>query len=144
MNKGFGKGLILIILVSHAGQSQSATSVFRCVDEAGKVEFRQGHCPSGSEQALQIETPKIGWIKPRARLVPDKNKKVEPGGSAGKENRQSTGEPANRLRCWEGRQRLKRIRWQRRKGYDPATGEEMRREQRQENAFQREFCREYR
>ncbi len=141
MNEGFGKGLILLILVSYAGQSQAATRVFRCVDEAGKVEFRQGQCPSGREQVLRIETPKIGWIKPRTKSASDKNKKVEPVGRAGKENRQSAGDSTDRLRCWEGRQRLKRIQWQRRKGYDPATGEEMRRERREEEAFQREFCR---
>ncbi len=143
MNEAFGKGLILMILISGAGHSLAATNVFRCVDEAGKVEFRQSQCPSGREQALQIETPNIGWIKPRTKSAADDNKKVKPTGRAGKKDLQSVGEPANRLRCWEGRQRLKRIQWQRRKGYDPATGEEMRRERRQEKAFQREFCREH-
>jgi len=141
MNEGFGKGLILVVLVSHADHSQAATSVFRCVDEAGKIEFRQGHCPSGREQALLIETPKTGWIKPRTKSASDKNKKAEPAGRAEKKNLRSAEEPADRLRCWEGRQRLKRIQWQRRKGYDPAEGEEMRRERREEKAFQREFCR---
>ena len=141
MNEAFSKGLIFIILVSYAGQSQSAASVFRCVDEAGKVEFRQGRCPSGREQALRIETPKIGWIKPRTRPASDENRKSEPVGSTEKEKRRSAGESKDRLRCWEGRQKLKRIQWQRRKGYDPAAGEAMRREKRQEAAFQREFCR---
>jgi len=63
MNGNFGKGLILLILVGHSGQSHAATQVFRCVDEAGKVEFRQGHCPAGEEQALSIESPRVGWIR---------------------------------------------------------------------------------
>ena len=142
MSERIDKGLILLILVCHAGQSQAATRVFRCVDEAGNVEFRQGHCPSGREQALRIETPKIGWIKPPTKSAQERKNKAVPAASAEQDKRRSEGGFAGPQRCWEGRQALKRIQWQRRKGYDPAAGEEMRREQRREAAFQREFCRE--
>lgn len=146
MKEGFRKWFLVFFLTAHTGAGGShlkaATRVFRCVDEAGNVEFRQGHCPAGEEQALSIESPRVGWIKPRSGVVSDKNRKVKPAGRAGKQNLQSTGEAADLRRCWEGRQKLKRIQWRRRKGYDLAEGEEMRRERRQEEAFQREFCRE--
>jgi len=147
MNEGFKKGLLVLFLTTQMGMGgghlKAATRVYRCVDEAGNIEFRQGHCPAGEEQALSIESPKVGWIKPRSGAVSDKNHKAKPAGRAGEQSLQRAGEPADRRRCWEGRQRLKRIQWRRRKGYDLAEGEEMRQERRQEEAFQRAFCREH-
>jgi len=146
MRKGFRKLFPVFFLTAQTGAGgshlEAATRVFRCVDEAGKVEFRQGRCPAGEEQALSIESPRVGWIKPPSGAVSDKNRKAKPAGPAGIQDPQSTGETAGRRRCWEGRQQLKRIQWRRRKGYDLAEGEEMRQERRQEEAFQREFCRE--
>jgi hypothetical protein len=146
MRKGYRKLFLVFFLTAKMGAGgshlEAATRVFRCVDEAGKVEFRQGRCAAGEEQALSIESPRVGWIKPRSGAVSDNNRKAKPAGPAGKQDLQSTGEAADRRRCWEGRQQLKRIQWRRRKGYDFAEGEEMRQERRQEEAFQREFCRE--
>lgn len=148
MKEGFRKGFLVFFLTTQAGAGaghlEAAARVYRCVDEAGNIEFRQGHCPAGEEQVLSIESPKIGWIKPRSVSVPDKNSEPEPVGVGEKKGLRSGGESADRIRCWEGRQQLKRIQWQRRKGYNVAEGEQMRRERRREEAFQREFCREHR
>ena len=148
MKEGFRKCFLVFFLTAQMGAGGShlkaGTRVFRCVDEAGKVEFRQGHCPVGEGQALTIESPRVGWIKPQNGTVSDRNHKAKPAGRAGEQNLQRTGEATDRRRCWEGRQKLKRIQWRRRKGYDLSEGEEMRQERRQEEAFQREFCREQR
>ena len=148
MNEDFKKGLLVLFLSTQMGVGghhlKAAARVFRCVDEAGNVEFRQGHCPAGEEQVLRIESPEVGWIKPRTAPASDSNRKAKTVGRGGKQKLWNAGEPTNRLRCWEGQQQLKRIQWQRRKGYNLAEGEELRRERRQEEAFQREFCREHR
>ncbi|MCP3867264.1 MAG: hypothetical protein GY703_04040 [Gammaproteobacteria bacterium] len=141
MKRKFGSRLWLFLAIAQAGVSvQAGTQVFRCIDSAGRVEFRQGHCPKGPEQSLTVVAPLVGWIKPSGAS----------GSSQSSERQQApTGEalaerpvenPGIQRRCWEGQQTLQRIRWQRRKGYSPSEGELLRQQQREETAFQRTFC----
>lgn len=121
------------------GEALVATSVFRCVDAAGQIEFRQTQCDAGGGQRLQVETPKIGWLKSKALpTAPPLEAEQEILDEA------SVDSPVGQVdeqRCWQAQQRLQRIQWQLRKGYQRAQGERLRRQRREQQAFLGRFCR---
>lgn len=127
------------VLMLGAAQDTDADSVFRCVDANGHTEFRQTQCETGSGRRLQVEVPRIGWLKPKTKRAP------APRSSAEQAAEQETADGSlpvagGERRCWQAEQRLEAIQWRLRKGYRRAEGERLRQQRRQQQAFVSRFC----
>jgi hypothetical protein len=74
----------LIALVLSLPPAATASSVFRCVDAAGKITFSQRGCPIDQQQALQqADNPTPGNGKPVPMATPAK----KTGGTAAKQRK---------------------------------------------------------
>ncbi len=113
--------------------------IFRCVDDAGRVEFRQTPCQPGKGESVVVNPQTVPWAKvesSRASKAGASGKRVRPKRSSGT----GSGEVSEK-QCWKKSQQLEKVQWQLRKGYKPSRGEKLRQRRRELEAFQRKFCR---
>lgn len=129
-----------IALLPCTAGSAAAGSIYRCVDAAGHTEFRQTGCESGSGRQLLVKTPKIGWLKPKPLSSAARPSGREEANEAVPQP-ETSAVSADQRRCWKVRQRLQRIQWELRKGYQRDRGERLRQQRREQQDFLAAFCR---
>jgi hypothetical protein len=118
------------------------TTLFRCTNEDGEVEFRQTACPPNiGEKELIIDHKPSGWVppqpgKPRAE---ERGLKRKPGkdGSIDEKVDKKQAE-----RCWKKRKQLDDVNWELRRGYKAGRGTKLRRRRDQYEDYLDRFCTE--
>jgi hypothetical protein len=132
--------LLLGALMGLAEPSAAQTTVYRCTDSDGSVEFRQQPCNTGAaEEALTVEDRQTGWVPPSGSASPDATAKRT---RAPRGTRRASGtDPRQAERCWEKRRQLEEVEAQLRHGYKPARGERLRRRRSGYEEYIGRFCR---
>ena len=138
-----GRAVVTVLwLLLQAGGSMAAAPVYRCIDEAGQVEFSQFLCPRGAGDALRAKVPKIGWqmASPRPSVpqkpVPQRAVSSPQGG----DRKAAASQTSRKDGCWKAQRQLQQIARRLRKGYRRDEGERLRRQREGQEAYVSRFC----
>jgi hypothetical protein len=128
-----------LLLLGSPWWVQAQTTVYRCTNEVGQVEFRQTPCSArAGQKELLIHDRRTGWVPPSppeqpASPVKRSRKKVDKAAQATRERRQAE-------RCWKKRRQLDDVNWQLRRGYKAGAGVKLRRRRDDYEAYISRFC----
>jgi len=133
--------LLLGALTVPTGHPAAQTTVYRCTDPNGSVEFRQRPCAtSAAEATLSIEDRPTGWTPPKAYPAPRAS--GTPRRPPSRARREAKADTRQAERCWQKRRQLEEVNAQLRRGYKPARGEKLRRRRSAYEDYVDRFCRE--
>jgi hypothetical protein len=125
--------LLFLVLFSVSAPSQS-TRLYRCEDGNGHVEFRQGLCPAGRQQEVEVEDVRMGWDAPAVEVKVKKRKAPAPS------RKTAAGSAKLELKCFKSQQRLESVNRKLRRGYKAGQGADLRHRRRQYEEYLRRFC----
>ncbi len=139
---GFAMSVVLSAISSPFFQSaQAGVKMYRCQGEDGHIAFRQFACTSGSGERIVVESPKIGFKKPKAPKTNPVKREGERSAVTESPKAQALNSDARQRRCWTARKKQERLQRQLRKGYRPAEGERLRSRRNEQDDYLRRFCR---
>ncbi len=124
--------LTWLMLQGNAGAE--TTRLYRCENEFGQIEFRQGLCSEGRQQEVQVEDVRMGWDAPAVKVEVKKPK------SAARARKASASGQKKVERCFKTRQRLESLNRKMRQGYKAGQGADLRHKRRQYEAYLGQFC----
>ena len=139
--------LLLVALTASPASDSAQTTLFRCTNAAGEIEYRQTGCEAGSNgQSVTVEDRHTGWVPPQPDSAPGTEPKIQPeSGNAGKERaRREAADAAQADRCWKKQRQLDEVSARLRHGYGPAEGVRLHNRQRSYEDYIDRFCRQFR
>jgi len=141
---GFAITVVVLAISSLISQTvQAGVKMYRCQGEDGQIAFRQFACASSSGDRIEVESPKIGFKKPRTPKTNRVKGEEEQGAMSESRTTQALNRDADarQRRCWKARKMQDRLQRQLRKGYRPAEGERLRSRRNEQDEYLRHFCR---
>jgi len=142
----FGAGFAMTVVVLAVSSSffqpvQAGVKMYRCQGENGQIAFRQFACASSSGDRIEVESPKIGFKKPKTPKTNRVKQEGEQDAVSESPTTQVLNSDARQRRCWKARKMQDRLQRQLRKGYRPAEGEGLRSRRNEQDEYLRRFCR---
>lgn len=129
-------GPVAAVLLVAAAELPAGTSVYRCENAAGGIEFSQRPCVGTGEEVI-IEDRLTGWTPPagspatRVEQAPKRKTGAAPVRAAAK----------SETACWNKRHQLEQVNRKLRRGYRPSQGVELRHKRRVYEDYLSELCR---
>ena len=130
----FFTGLILFVSLIHGPAAADSTRLFRCENQHGQIEFRQGPCIEGRQQEVEVRDVRMGWDVPVYKVEVKKRK------PAAKAKKGSNKNGKKKERCFKTRQRLDSVNRKLRRGYKAGQGADLRHKRRQYEEYLGQFC----